>query len=187
MPSELALLAHPLRSRLVAQLRVTGPATATTLARALGTNSGATSYHLRRLAEAGLVVDTEAGQGRERVWRSETTPRPWDHVSAGDADEDAQAALQWLERDYLRHFAEQADRWLVAAPDWPAPWRDAAEVTDATLLLTAEQLDTVRAEVAAVLARYRRVGAANPRARRVAAYLFCHPIDVDRVPQEAAE
>src|ERR1035438_7930537 len=43
----LAVLAHPLRSRLLDELRISGPATATTLAAALHTNSGATSYHLR--------------------------------------------------------------------------------------------------------------------------------------------
>jgi DNA-binding transcriptional ArsR family regulator len=53
-PSELHLgaeavkvLAHPLRSRIVTQLRRSGPLTATALAALLGTNSGATSYHLQ--------------------------------------------------------------------------------------------------------------------------------------------
>ena len=52
---KLRVLAHPLRSRLLATLRAEGPATATSLAATLGTNSGATSYHLRQLAEAGLA------------------------------------------------------------------------------------------------------------------------------------
>ncbi|WP_192900738.1 ArsR/SmtB family transcription factor [Microbacterium sp. RG1] len=43
-------LAHPLRSRILSRLRTHGPATATELASALGTNSGATSYHLRASA-----------------------------------------------------------------------------------------------------------------------------------------
>ena len=38
----LRTLAHPLRSRLLTQLRLHGPATATSLAGTLGTNSGAT-------------------------------------------------------------------------------------------------------------------------------------------------
>ena len=50
------MLAHPLRSRLLDELRLSGPATATTLAAVLHTNSGATSYHLRKLAEVALVV-----------------------------------------------------------------------------------------------------------------------------------
>ena len=47
--SALRVLAHPLRSRLLSALRRGGPATATELAKTLGTNSGATSYHLRKL------------------------------------------------------------------------------------------------------------------------------------------
>jgi predicted ArsR family transcriptional regulator len=53
----LKVLAHPLRSRLLRALRVDGPATATALAATLGTNTGATSYHLRKLASVGLVPE----------------------------------------------------------------------------------------------------------------------------------
>ncbi len=49
------VLAHPLRSRLLSLLRSAGPATATSLANRIGTNTGATSYHLRKLAGVGLV------------------------------------------------------------------------------------------------------------------------------------
>ncbi len=50
-------LAHPLRMRLLDALRVHGPATASGLAERLGESSGATSYHLRQLAEHGFVED----------------------------------------------------------------------------------------------------------------------------------
>ncbi|MQA80835.1 MAG: helix-turn-helix domain-containing protein [Streptosporangiales bacterium] len=66
----LRALRHPLRQRMLRLLDRNGPATATTLARDLGENSGATSYHLRRLAEHGFVEDdAERGHGRERWWR----------------------------------------------------------------------------------------------------------------------
>ena len=64
------VLAHPLRSLLLSRLRRDGPATATELAEELGTNTGATSYHLRKLEEVGLVTDTEQGEGRRRVWQA---------------------------------------------------------------------------------------------------------------------
>src|SRR4029453_9584821 len=44
-------------------LRVGGPATATALARSLDTNTGATSYHLRKLASVGLAGEAEEGGG----------------------------------------------------------------------------------------------------------------------------
>ena len=62
------LLAHPLRSRILAHLRLHGGATAAELARALGTNTGATSYHVRVLESAGLVEDTGLGNAKTRVW-----------------------------------------------------------------------------------------------------------------------
>src|ERR671917_2926062 len=63
------VLAHPLRSRLLSQLRTAGPATATDLATELNTNTGATSYHLRKLESVGLVTDTGEGEGKRRLWR----------------------------------------------------------------------------------------------------------------------
>ena len=66
----LRVLAHPLRSRLLAQLRLHGAATATELADLLTTNTGATSYHLRKLESVGLVTDTGTGAGKRRVWEA---------------------------------------------------------------------------------------------------------------------
>jgi DNA-binding transcriptional ArsR family regulator len=51
----LKALSHPLRVRLLATLRESGPATATELATLLDTDSASTSYHLRVLAQHGFV------------------------------------------------------------------------------------------------------------------------------------
>src|SRR5688500_6844050 len=67
----LRALAHPVRVRLLTLLREDGGSTATKLAERLQLNSGATSYHLRQLAAAGLVEeDADRGNARERWWRS---------------------------------------------------------------------------------------------------------------------
>src|SRR6201991_5338172 len=64
-------LAHPLRVRILGLLRELGPATATTLAERLGQSTGATSYHLRILAQYGFVEDDpERNVGRERWWKA---------------------------------------------------------------------------------------------------------------------
>ncbi len=66
----LKALAHPLRRGILAELR-RGPASATTLAGALGKNTGVTSYHLRELARHGFVEEDPAlGRGKERWWRA---------------------------------------------------------------------------------------------------------------------
>jgi DNA-binding transcriptional ArsR family regulator len=177
----LKTLAHPLRSRLLGALRVGGPATATDLAAHLGTNSGATSYHLRRLETAGLVADTGEGAGKRRLWRASTESH---RFTASDfaGDEDAETALGWLTRDYSRHLGDKFERWLDVEHGWPLPWRDACGMNDSYVIATPDQVRAMSTEIDEVLDRYRRVGQGNPAARRVAVYTVTYPIDLDRVP-----
>lgn len=53
----LKALAQPRRQQILQHLTLNGPATSAILARALGLNTGATSYHLRELARYGFVDD----------------------------------------------------------------------------------------------------------------------------------
>lgn len=176
------VLAHPLRSRLLGALRHAGPATATALAARLGTNSGATSYHLRRLEEVGLVVDTGDGSGKQRLWAASADLTRFE-PSDFSGDEDAETAFGWLERDWLRHFAEKFGRWLDARASWPSEWHDAAGMNDSMVVVTAEQLRAMHLELDEVVERYRRVGQGNPEAKRVAAYLCFYPLDMDQAPR----
>ena len=175
------VLAHPLRSRLLSALRRGGPATATDLAAELGTNSGATSYHLRKLESVGLVRDTGDGEGKRRLWRAASTYTSWT-PSDFEGDEDAETALNWLTRDYARHFSEQYDKWLDVSTTWPTAWQDVCGSNDGAVLVTAEALGQMQEEMWELLQRYRRVGQGNPQARRIAIYAFAFPIDLDRPP-----
>jgi predicted ArsR family transcriptional regulator len=175
------MLAHPLRSRLLDELRVGGPATATSLAAVLQTNSGATSYHLRKLAQVALVVDSGKGTGRRRLWIASTESRPWDEGPSDDTDDaGAQAALAWLARDYLHLFNDRAAQWLDTQERWPADWREQVGLSDHLVQVTAGQLTALRADLSEVLERYRRVGAGNPDAKRVSVYLCPLPVDSPR-------
>lgn len=176
------VLAHPLRSRLVGALRLHGPSTATDLAALLDTNTGATSYHLRKLAEVGLVVDTGDGDRKRRVWAAAADNTQFE-PSDFEGDADAESAFGWLERDWLRHFTEKFGRWLDLRPSWPLEWGDATGMNDAMVVVTAEQLSAMHAELREVIDRYARVGQGNPQAKRVAAYLSFYPIDMDQVPR----
>jgi DNA-binding transcriptional ArsR family regulator len=180
-PESLRVLAHPLRSRLLGALRRHGPSTATDLATLLGTNSGATSYHLRKLESVGLVQDTEEGEGKRRLWRAASEYHSW-HPSDFEGDEDSETALNWLTRDYARHFSEQYDKWLDVSTTWPTAWQDACGSSDASVLVTAEALEAMREEMWELIERYRRVGQGNPQARRIAVYAFAYPLDLDRPP-----
>lgn len=176
-PHALRVLAHPLRSRLLTALRMQGPATATALARELDTNTGATSYHLRKLASVGLVEETEDGRGRERWWRASTASHEWrERDLAGDPD--AEAASDWLRRHYFHGFAERYERWLDAAAGEPVEWRDAADSGDAEIRVSPEHLREFAAELMTLIGRYREPSPDDPRARRVAVYFHTFPVVV---------
>ncbi|MGB3258506.1 MAG: helix-turn-helix domain-containing protein [Ornithinimicrobium sp.] len=178
----LRVLAHPLRSRLLAHLRVHGPASASDLARALATNSGATSYHLRRLAEVELIHESPPSGGRRRVWQAaddtsaDLSPDPDDLEPTGLEDEDERSVAQWLALDYVEHFGDRARGWVEHRGDWPPAWQ-VAGLEDHLVQVSAEQLTALRAELIEVLQRYRRVGAGNPAAKRVVVYTCAVPVD----------
>jgi DNA-binding transcriptional ArsR family regulator len=170
---QIRVLAHPLRSRLLGSLRLGGPATATSLAHELGTNTGATSYHLRQLADVGLVVEearpgggaARPGSGRQRWWRAVHEASVWNRSQYAD-DPDADAAAGWLEAYQLERFAERARGWLDAS-DQPSEWRDAAGLSDFSVRLDPDRTRDLMDELIAVVERYRAIGITTPDSRRV--------------------
>ncbi len=174
---QIQMLAHPLRVRLLGQLRAEGPATATHLAEALTTNSGATSYHLRQLAEAGLVMEEERdGGGRQRWWRAAHDMSSWRRADYED-DPDAMAAVEWMETQQVNRFVETARAWWDALPGEPAEWRDAGGISDYLLTLDLEQLQALMTEVGEVIDRHRAEAHAHPRpgARPIVLYAAALP------------
>ncbi len=160
------VLAHPLRSRLLSALRSGGPATATDLAQKLSTNTGATSYHLRKLASVGLVEETGAGHGRERPWRAATEMHSFSQRDVA-YDPDAEAAADWLRRYYLRSFVDRFQAWLDVHESWPMDWQEAGDASDALLRLSPRRIAELKAEVNAIVERYRDPDPDDPDARSV--------------------
>lgn len=185
------LLSHPLRSRILAHLRLHGAATSADLARALGSNTGVTSYHLRVLGEAGIVEDTGLGNAKTRLWaaaevdddphavvtRYADAGPPSDAEDDDGDDTDDLADALWLAHDHVDLLAGRAHTWVDGAGDWPPVWQDECGVRDDAVLVSEEQLAALRAELDAVLARYRRIGAGTPGARRVGAWTALLPLD----------
>jgi DNA-binding transcriptional ArsR family regulator len=169
------VLAHPLRSRLLTALRAGGPATATALARSLGTNTGATSYHLRKLASVGLVEETDDGRGRERWWRASTASHGWTERDVS-GDPNAEAASDWLKRFYVRSFAERYDAWLDQAPHETLDWRDAADSGDTLLRVSPDRLGAFKTELYALLDRYREPAPDDHDARAISVYYYLFPL-----------
>ncbi len=169
----LRALSHPMRNHLVGLLRLHGPATATALAERLGVNSGATSYHLRQLADAGLIVEDDSqGTKRERWWKA-AHRGTYFNQDLFEAEPDlAHAYLQGNARIYAENMA----RFIDEIPALPLEWQRAADLSDFGFHLTADQLTAMLAEIREVLGRYRDEEGPYPEgARSVTVQLQAFP------------
>ena len=148
------LLAHPLRLRLLALLRADGPSTATRLGARVDESSGVTSYHLRKLAEAGFIEpDPGHASRRDRWWRaaqSSTRLSPADFVG----NPDAHRAGVSLRREIHRWQQRLVEQWLAEEVDWDKSWIDAAGSSDRVLRLTPAQAQALHDEILDVVQRY---------------------------------
>jgi DNA-binding transcriptional ArsR family regulator len=169
------VLAHPLRSRLLSALRSGGPATSTDLAQRLQTNTGATSYHLRKLASVGLVEETGEGHGRERPWRAATDMHSFTQRDVA-YDPDAIAAADWLRRYYLRSFVDRFQAWLDVHESWPMDWQEVGDASDFLLRVSPRRLAELKAEVDALIERYRDPDPDDPDARAVEFDVHAFPL-----------
>jgi DNA-binding transcriptional ArsR family regulator len=139
----LAALAHPLRVALLYQLNALGSRTASQCAQALGETPANCSYHLRQLAKVGLVTRDEAGNGRERPWRSVYTGLDL-HPAVDDPDPDvvtaARATRAALANAEIEEHARLARQYLRLERRAPSEWRGAGHMASYSLRLTADEL-----------------------------------------------
>lgn len=145
-------LGHPLRARIL-DLLAEEPATATDLARQLGVTSGTTSYHLRELAKADLIVDLQdRGTGRDRVWFSPFNAR-------NVALDDYEAAGSVASRALLRARAQNASRSsdfleMLSQGTVPERWRSGPVDLTAMLRLSPDELQEFTDEIQEVIHRW---------------------------------
>ncbi|MGW6061574.1 ArsR/SmtB family transcription factor [Streptomyces sp. NPDC055189] len=171
----LKALAQPRRQQMLQHLTAHGPATSATLARALGLNTGATSYHLRELARYGFVEETgDAGHGRERWWRAIPGDRRFPPRSKQNAE-------TRLVMDELNHLSYAADLELFEQLQREGgaglgEWADAFAYSRGTIRLTLPELREFFEEYIALLNRYKRPDAQTPAdARTVLTRLLAFP------------
>lgn len=140
--SSLRATAHPVRLQILSLL--TGAEmSAAEIARELGITHANASYHLRFLADAGVVV--EAGEEKIRGGVAKRYRHPWDAAeTAGFADsaEDAARYVDAMAQELVRRFARrERPGSLTDAELWVAPEvfeRVRSMVHEAATLLHAE-------------------------------------------------
>jgi DNA-binding transcriptional ArsR family regulator len=167
----LRALAHPLRVRIL-ELLLDGPATATTLGELLGESSGTTSWHLRQLAEHGLIVeDTSRGNRRERWWKLGQDRMQLRTVDFVD-DPRAKGAMDIVLYEMAASGYQRVGNWIAEAASWPDDWQRAWDMSDFDLRLTPVELRELTRELHAVVERYRRAGRPDDETVHVQMQMF---------------
>jgi predicted ArsR family transcriptional regulator len=134
-------------------LRLEGPATATQLAQELKLNTGATSYHLRQLAEHGFIVeDAERGDARDRWWKAAHQTTHAD-LQTRTSDEEAESTEAYLHSVALL-YTETLMQYAGEHRFLPLPWQTASTTSDWHLRLTPERADRLLLELVEVIDRW---------------------------------
>ncbi|MGW4241692.1 helix-turn-helix domain-containing protein [Nocardia sp. NPDC004722] len=148
----LRLLAHPLRRRIEEQLRA-GPVNATSLAQALGENTGLTSYHLRQLAKYGFAEEVpELSTGKERWWRAVPRDRRFPRYS-GQTEEMRTASAE-IARQHLAEVCELYESFERHA-DEMGSWADAFTYSRSTIRVDQARFEEFFEEYIALVKRFR--------------------------------
>jgi DNA-binding transcriptional ArsR family regulator len=175
-------LAHPLRIQLLDSLRFGGPATASQLAQKLGESSGATSYHLRQLAEYGFVEDApEHGKGRERWWKATHHGIRFDDSLLTDSDPVVRGAADLYLHEVATTQTRALSTWLGNRASWPEEWTHSWDMSSATLSLTPELTRELVEKMHALVETYRDRAAAEdtPGVEQVRIQTHAFPIRTD--------
>ena len=169
----LRALGSPVRQSILDRL-ARGRATSADLARELDSNTGVTSYHLRKLAKVGLV-ELDEERGRSRFWKR------------SDADVRFRDPHQSVDRRAARSVVDARLSGLATAveayvdrTDLEPEWREAALFSQSSLELRADELADFAQAYLTLLRRWsRRRPTGRARARAVRLELFAFPHDHD--------
>jgi DNA-binding transcriptional ArsR family regulator len=150
-PEALEALAHPVRLELINHLMSAGPATASACARAVGDSPSNCSYHLRVLAQVGLVGEIASEDGRERPWRALVTGFDTSSEASGEpiTPEESRLLAVSLQRDQrlVREYMARRER-------EPREWREADFYGTYTLSLAPSELTELSAKLDALIRPY---------------------------------
>lgn len=153
----LKAIAHPLRMRLYRALFVARTATASQLAEQVDEAVSLVSYHLRKLAEHGLIEAAEAqsADGRERWWQPSSYG-----LSIRDEDVRGNPEMAAASDAVGRTINEQRSalhrRFMDERLTWSDEWRSAAISSEWLPRLTAPELAALGQELDALLEKYDR-------------------------------
>ncbi len=151
-PRAMRALSHPVRLRILDQLKRYGPATATSLSPIVGASPSVTSWHLRHLAEFGLVRDADVVADGRRRW--------WEAVARGyrfavPDNEAGRAASRLLSSQMFAQYEQLPRHWIdQVAPRLSGPWQRLGGLANTRVALTPDELDQVENAIEELLTPY---------------------------------
>lgn len=154
-------LANVVRFRIYVALRAFGTLRARQLAELTGVTETSMNRHLDVMREVGFVKVTQTGKTRQSwLWSAVPGGVRVGRIEGGEIQE---AALEWL-RAVSGGYGIIASQWPSVVTSWPQSWQSAAEISDWTMHLTAQQLDELAADLRAVAVKWKRASADNEQA-----------------------
>ncbi|TDW93885.1 helix-turn-helix protein [Kribbella pratensis] len=172
-PQAMRALAHPVRLAALSYLQKNGPATATQLSEHVGASPSVTSWHLRHLAEFGLVIDVPPPSGTDR------RQRWWNAAARGfryempDTPEGAEAG-RLLRTEMMNQVLEAAQQWLVETePNLDPEWSRLAGSANTLMVVTSAEAEALESAIEQLMAPYiqRRDAGESPDDARPVRYV----------------
>src|SRR5690554_3670678 len=136
---QMRALAHPLRMRVLGELRVNGPRSVGGLCEVFDEAPGTLSYHLGKLAEFGFIEEAPelSTDRRERWWRA---VHEFTNIAvAPDASADERLAITVVRHQIIDGYAESLHRAIDAEAALPPEWAKPSGSADVATYLTADE------------------------------------------------
>ncbi len=173
----LQALANPARQEIL-EVLAREPSTSAMVARALGSNTGVASYHLRELGKAGLIEpDASRSRGRQLFWRLAAADLWFSDPSESADPVRAQAAI-----DLIMTRLTAGVRQYLQRTDLSGGWREAALFSRSSLRLTVTELAELQGEYLDLVRRWTERSEATRGTKPVRLAMFAFPDDAPDDP-----
>lgn len=179
----LKVFTHRLRIALYRQLYAARAATASQLAEQVDEAVSLVSYHLRKMAAHGFIVEAPelSTDGRERWWKP-ASEKGWSFRSSDFVgDPEGAAVVGQVTRQLLATRAERYGAYLDQQSAWPKEWTDASFSSEYLPRLSPAELAELGEEIHALVRRWEERGRAAEAAgdtedrEHVALHLYGFP------------
>lgn len=144
----LRALAHPLRLAVLQYLMAVGPRTASECAAEVGSTASNVSWHLRHLAQYGLVEPAETTDQRERPWRAAQVGMEFGAIST---DPVAMAEQDALIAGGLAEEGRLTQRFLDHRDTLDPRWLSVARLDSLVLRATPEEVGELAEQIVSIL------------------------------------